>query len=371
MLPPALPALAQWGSILYLAQKPNTATVRRALWVTSLGTTVYAVTNVPSGFSVQSTFSYVLVIGPGTRWALCDAPEPHPLPRTPPFPWLRSTRIFETIDLLLNWRLVNLPPNPPLQRSTSSWPYLSSIASHALKLVVHYVISDLLIYPFIRTTAAFPATSYEVLRQDVAASWGVPALLVDLFMSASQGISSYLGFEVVWHAVALLGVASGLWIEEEFPALINKPFLSTSLSEFWLKRWHQLFRAPIQLLLSPLPSSTPRPVYIFLGFLISGLFHGPLNYPFTHTLGLDSLLPMFAIFGLGSGLEFQFRKLTGKRVGGPLGVAWTWAWLATGTRWMVAAYWSKDWKQSSEHNDQRLKASIAHMLWTWWVGRSG
>lgn len=36
------------------------------------------------------------------------------------------------------------------------------------------------------------------------------------------------------------GVGSGIWLEEEWPKLLNRPYLSTSINEMWGKRYHQV-----------------------------------------------------------------------------------------------------------------------------------
>lgn len=56
------------------------------------------------------------------------------------------------------------------------------------------------------------------------------------------GMAMFNGTAAIWHLYALLSIASGLYTSEEWPRLFHKPYLATSLSELWGKRYHQLLR---------------------------------------------------------------------------------------------------------------------------------
>lgn len=53
-------------------------------------------------------------------------------------------------------------------------------------------------------------------------------------------LGSYFGMSLVWHPAAILAIVSGIWIPEEWPKVMNKPWMSTSLNELWGKRYHQV-----------------------------------------------------------------------------------------------------------------------------------
>jgi len=92
--------------------------------------------------------------------------------------------------------------------------------------------------------------------------WGAMALLL-------PGLSLMLHF-------GLFTIAAGLWRLAGFPCkpLFRAPLASTSLSEFWGKRWNIAFTEMIQLsLYRPLAAKIGTAAAAFAGFLFSGLLH--------------------------------------------------------------------------------------------------
>lgn len=57
-----------------------------------------------------------------------------------------------------------------------------------------------------------------------------------------MGVTMYHGTSGIMELFALVGVGSGLYNGEEWPKSFNEPLKSTSLNEFWGKRYHQLMR---------------------------------------------------------------------------------------------------------------------------------
>ena len=58
-------------------------------------------------------------------------------------------------------------------------------------------------------------------------------------------MSAYLGTNSIWHALALLLIGSGLYTDQDFPELFNKPFLATTMTDLWGRRYHQLLRVSL------------------------------------------------------------------------------------------------------------------------------
>nr|XP_031858051.1 uncharacterized protein CI109_006585 [Kwoniella shandongensis]KAA5525123.1 hypothetical protein CI109_006585 [Kwoniella shandongensis] len=321
---------------------------------------------------MNGALAYILLlmaIGPGTRWAFSSPPDPHPLPRPPPYTRLRASRIWRTFDLLVNWRLINLPPSPPLPRSSRI--YLSFLHYHFFYLLYHVIASDILTYPSLRLMVDYPSASYTAFRLAVAHQYDVPKIGVDALIAISQGVATYHGLCLAWHLFALLGIGSGLWIGEEWPKISNKPHLATSLNEFWGRRWHQLLREPIAFVLSFLPFTLPRSLYILTFFLISGLIHSPLFYAVTGSFNFPAFISSFFIYGLGCVLEREFWLCTGKRkrVGGPLGVVWMWIWLIGGTIMMVSSFWKPESEFLMGQIKESINSSFTHIIWQWYGKR--
>ncbi|RSH85604.1 hypothetical protein EHS25_003743 [Saitozyma podzolica] len=187
-------------------------------------------------------------IGAATRYAFTTLPPvPHPLPRQPPFPRLRSTTAFRALDLLLNeYRHINLASSSPLQPSLRT--YRQSLLYHLRCAVFHLLLIDLFSYPFFRVAPNTIGSPFHVggeyypIRADIAGALGVPELVVQIGATACLGLVTYHGIGSMWHISAILGIGSGVWVDEEWVELMDRPWMATSLSELWGKRYHQLMR---------------------------------------------------------------------------------------------------------------------------------
>jgi len=125
-------------------------------------------------------------------------------------------------------------------------------------------------------------------------------------------------------AILVLGQDPAQW-----PPPFDAPWRATSLGDFWGHRWHQFFRH-IFLLLGGYPLS------FVLGRtgLIIGTFLGSVVWHYISLITLNSqadvwwMLVGFGMNAVGILAERAFHQLTGRKVGGVLGWAWTMAWLA-------------------------------------------
>jgi hypothetical protein len=57
------------------------------------------------------------------------------------------------------------------------------------------------------------------------------------FAIASATLVAMMG---TYHMFALVGVASGIWIDEEWPELTDQAWKADSLNDLWGKRYHQV-----------------------------------------------------------------------------------------------------------------------------------
>ncbi|KAI0295924.1 hypothetical protein B0F90DRAFT_1748444 [Multifurca ochricompacta] len=93
--------------------------------------------------------------------------------------------------------------------------------------------------------------------------------------------------------------------------------MSTSITQFWSFRWHQFFR-PISLL--------GQPGALIGGFVVSAVIHDLGSRGLGHGTGFRTAGAFFLLMGVGAAMEYAFKKVTGLRVGGLLGWAWTMVW---------------------------------------------
>lgn len=175
--------------------------------------------------------------------------RPHSLPRPPPVgATLRSTAWYRTLDVLISHdRKINYPPNPPLQPSPQPAGRAQAIWRALRWTTVYSALVDL-------HTLPLPLLSHLGLyRPDdtrdfahfcfiLARRYTVPVVAVKaLFMACYIGII-FCGIQAGWEVVRGLAIGSGFWIEEEWPEIMDKPYLSTSMIELWGKRYHQVSR---------------------------------------------------------------------------------------------------------------------------------
>lgn len=72
-------------------------------------------------------------------------------------------------------------------------------------------------------------------------------------------VGFYLSISIIHDTVSSLGIASGIWLPEEWPEIMDRPYLASSLNELWGKRWHQALRVsdtpPNPTIIPTLPSA--------------------------------------------------------------------------------------------------------------------
>ncbi|ORY35824.1 hypothetical protein BCR39DRAFT_35392 [Naematelia encephala] len=197
-------------------------------------------------------FLQVTFYSSATRWAFSRSPPSlYPLPHPPPFPparFLRRTTLFKSIDLLCNEnRLINISPySPPLKSSNISWFRYTTY--HICMFSVHFLIYDMTTLPLALLAPDGVGDTfggggdYELFLGEMRHKYGVPELLSRMIWTLELGFTVYNGMAVMYHGFAMFSIGSGVWCGEEWPKLMDKPWLSTSLSELWGKRWHQTLR---------------------------------------------------------------------------------------------------------------------------------
>lgn len=146
--------------------------------------------------------------------------------------------------------------------------------------------------------------------------------LVSTTIHVLTGAALVVGFSMVYDLITLFAVAVLGHSPSAWPPVMDNPWASQSLHEFWAKRWHQLFRQTF-LVFGGIPGrKIGGDVGLVLGtFLASGLFHECTIL----AMGCkwDSRVPLFFLLQGGSVIgERIWKKVTGRRVDGLLGRLW-------------------------------------------------
>ena len=148
---------------------------------------------------------------------------------------------------------------------------------------------------------------------------------------------SHLGLDQDHHIFMLVGVTFFHSDPVLWPPFSDNPWLSTSLHELWGRRWHQFMRRSLfvtggipSAVFSRLCGLSPGAVKDATAFgacLVSGFLHSWDYYSLASgkTPGLPTIL-FFAGQGVGLALEREWRRRTGRRVGGLVGWIWVVLW---------------------------------------------
>ena len=136
------------------------------------------------------------------------------------------------------------------------------------------------------------------------------------------GSALLAGFGMVYDLITLIAVILFDSSPRSWPPVMDNPWISESMHEFWAKRWHQLLRQTF-LVFGGYPGKWIAGSWgmVFGTFLASGLFHECAMYAMNR--GYDHSATMF-FAAQGPVLVFErlWKRATGKRVRGWIGRAW-------------------------------------------------
>ncbi|KAL7413706.1 hypothetical protein BDY24DRAFT_414847 [Mrakia frigida] len=226
-----------------------------------------------------------------------------------------------TLDLLINpsLSLWNNPPRPPLK---SAQP-CKSAKGHALAYV-----RDSLAMTVICLGGYDVWGMFERKELGNVAEGGVTLVF---------GFCVYLFVELVWHGNAAIFVGLLGWDRTTMSEIFDRPWKSTSVHDFWARRWHPLLSPTFGFYSSFLPSSLQPPFIFFL----SGLIHDLGLLPLTPDLAPSLITLFFTAQLVGIAAEVGWKKLTGRRVEGWWGFVWVWVWFGWTGRWVLRGWADK------------------------------
>lgn len=146
-------------------------------------------------------------------------------------------------------------------------------------------------------------------------------------LMALIGLFLYSYIQIVYHIMTLFGALIFRQDISLWPPVFDTPWMSTSLTEFWGRRWHQLLRnvcTTVGQKCPPSPSGCTRRV--FAAFLTSGIFHSLFLWGIGRGADFMHVTGFLMANGTGVVLEDKWRELTGNRMGGWYGMSWRYMW---------------------------------------------
>lgn len=232
-----------------------------------------------------------------------------------------ATWFYDAIELAhtmrgLHWQFgrgVHIPkPTRSLEREPFLWATLRSFIRNFLLLDL--LESFVKFFPGVGTplggTIFYPEL-YLTTRYAVSTS-----------IHIATGSALLAGFGMVYDLITLFAVGVLDSSPTSWPPVMDNPWTADSMHAFWATHWHQLLRQTF-LVFGGYPGQwIAGRIGMLLGaFLASGLFHELSMYSMNR--GWDyAVIAFFAIQGPIMVLEQIFRRVTGRRIGGPAGRVW-------------------------------------------------
>lgn len=237
------------------------------------------------------------------------------------------TACWNTWDLLIsprgiewNWPRGLVVPKPTFETDSRVVFALTS----ALECVFHMVAFD----ACVQITRVLSPETFGSLQGGSLFDHTLPPaleLLRAVFVSFLFAAGAYFGLQYTYKFLSIVCVLAFRQHPSQWPPLFDAPWLSTSLSELWGRRWHQLMRDMLlNLGYQPFQCVFGRLGGLVGAFFVSGLFH---NAELGRSGHMVVVIGFWVMNGVGVVLERVWKNVTGKRVGGMWGWVWAVGWL--------------------------------------------
>ncbi|KAG9126539.1 hypothetical protein FRC07_003080 [Ceratobasidium sp. 392] len=235
------------------------------------------------------------------------------------------------------------PEHRPLERSA----FLRSTLRSTL---VHFLLLDAIDTGFKLVPGVSSPSGGSIFLPNLSL---VPRALMSTALHFATGVAFIAGFTMVYGILTLICVGWGQ-SPSAWPPVMEDPWLTTSLHDFWGRRWHQLLRQTFFIGGGyPLSFVFGRAIGIFFGkrasrtaelaglvlgaFTASGLFHMFAMYAMGR--GIEwRVVTFFSAQAVGLALERVWKATTGRRVDGWWGRIWAYAWVIIGGQWCLDAW---------------------------------
>ena len=231
--------------------------------------------------------------------------------------------LLDAFDLVCNQRGIGWSwSSKPPPRASDPLPSIASVVARLLiKLVVfdtsHYLLQ------YLRPSLNKPAgdTLFDPTLSPI------PRCALAAFFSLCGGLVVYTTVDAMYHFATLIGRVILRQPDWAWPPLSDRPWTSTSIMEFWSFRWHQFFRHMFVVYgARPGGALLGKPGACIGAFVVSGILHDLGIWGLGHGIECRTTGGFFVLMGVGAALEFGFKRVTGRRVGGFWGWAWTVTW---------------------------------------------
>ena len=180
-----------------------------------------------------------------------------------------------------------------------------------------------------------------------------------VFVSVLSLCIGYFSMQCGYQFLAIVCIVLFQQRPSQWPPFFDHPWLSTSLSEFWGRRWHQMLRdVVLNLGGQPFDCLFGRVGGLLGAFLVSGIIHVIDLRSFGRGGNPVVIIGFWVMNAVGVVLERVWTKTTGRRVGGVWGWMWTLWWIVLWGVWLVEE-WAKAGRFGALSLPGELKPSLA------------
>jgi hypothetical protein len=200
-----------------------------------------------------------------------------------------------------------------------------------LKLLFKLTVYDAAIYMVQHTRPSLNTLAGDTLFDPLLDP--LPRVALAAFFSLCGAIVVYTTVDAMYHVATLFGRVVLRQPAADWPALSARPWMATSIVDFWAFRWHQSFRHTfVAFGARPGGALLGRPGAFLGGFGVSSVLHYVGLWGLGNGTEFWSAGAFFVLMGVGTVLERVWQRTTGTQVRGFWGWAWTMAWtLSWGT----------------------------------------
>ena len=237
-----------------------------------------------------------------------------------------SNVLIDAFDLLCNQQGIgwSWSPNPFLRETTprSPPPRIASIWANTLLKIMVADVSQYIMQTICPSTDKPGGGSIFDPTLPL-----LPRMRLGAFTAIFGGVWLYALMDSLYHIGMLIGRHLLRQPASYWPPLFRRPWMATSIRDFWSDRWHQSLRHIFVVF-------GARPGGRFLGragavmgaFAVSAFIHYLGLWGSGHGTEFHIDGGFFLLMGLGAIMEGAFQRATGLRVGGWLGWLWTMSW---------------------------------------------
>jgi hypothetical protein len=243
--------------------------------------------------------------------------------------------LLDALDLIFNLRGIGWSwshkPFPSMSTRSTSIPVILS------KLFIKLVALDVFHYLMQHFRPSINTPAGDTLFDPTLTVF--PRFACAAFYTLCGGMVVFTTLDVFYHISTLVGRILLRQPACQWPPVFDHPWTSTSITEFWGFRWHQLFRH-VFVVFGSRPGSAllGQPGALMGAFAVSGLMHDAGVWGLGRGTEFRTVGGFFLLMGVGAASEHGFKQVTGRRVSGIWGWAWTMTWSICWGTLMVDAW---------------------------------